>query len=81
MMQLTTLTFSLMGMASRLTDMPSRAVLVDTAVEQGKSLVELIRLHIFREDNVVFALAHKYLTPEEFADMEHQMKKYFSLTL
>ncbi len=80
-MQLTTLSFSLMGMASRLTDIPSRAVLIDTAVEQGKSLVELIRLHIFREDNVVFALAQKHLTDVEFTEMENQMKKYFSITL
>ncbi len=80
-MQLTTLAFSLMGMASRLTDLSSRAVLVDTAVEQGKSLVELIRLHIFREDNVVFALAHKHITDGEFKEMENQMKKYFSISL
>jgi hemerythrin-like domain-containing protein len=80
-MQLTTLSFSLMGMASRLTDIPSRAVLVDTAVEQGKSLVELIRLHIFREDNVVFSLAMKYLSADEFSEMENQLNKYFSLKL
>lgn len=81
MMQLTTLSFSLMGMASRLTDMPSRAVLVDTAVEQGKSLVELIRLHLFREDNVVFPLAQKHLSTEEFIDMENRLGKYFSIII
>ena len=80
-MQLTTLSFSLMGIASRLTDPASRAVLVDMAVEQGNSLVELIRLHIFREDNVVFALAHKYLTAVEFKEMEEKLKKYFSIIL
>ncbi|HEY9168046.1 MAG TPA: hemerythrin domain-containing protein [Lutibacter sp.] len=81
MMQLTTLAFSLMGMASRLTDATSRAVLTDTAIEQGKSLVELIRLHIFRAENVVFALAHKYISEVEFKEMEGQMKKYFSIAL
>ena len=80
-MQLVTLTFSLMGLSSRLTDLSSRAVLIDTAIEQGNSLIELLRLHIFREDNVVFALAHKYLTKEEFQVMENQLKKYFSLGL
>lgn len=81
MMQLTSLAFSFMGMASRLTDATSRAVLIDTAVEQGKSLVELIRLHIFREDNIVFALAHKHITANEFKKMDEQIKKYFSISL
>lgn len=77
-MQLATLIFSLMGASSRLTDPASRAVLIDMAVEQGNSLIELLRLHIFREDNVVFALAHKHLTTDEFKEMEGKMKKYFS---
>ena len=81
MMQLVTLTFSLMGVSSRLTDPVSRAVLVDIAIEQGKALVELLRLHIFREDNMVFALAHKYLTAGDFAEMVKKMEKYFSVRL
>ena len=80
-MQLVTLTFTLLGLSSRITDTSSRAVLIDTAIEQGNSLIELLRLHIFREDNVVFALANKYLTHEEFLEMEMKLKKYFSETL
>ena len=80
-MQLVTLTFSLMGISSRLTDPASRAVLVDMAVEQGKNLVELLRLHIFREDNVVFPLAHKYLRDEDLAEMGKKMQRYFSVQL
>jgi hemerythrin-like domain-containing protein len=80
-MQLATLAFTLLGIASRLTDPTSRAVLSDMAVGQGNSLVELLRLHIFREDNVVFGLAHKYLSKEEFTEMELKMKKYFSIIL
>lgn len=80
-MELATLTFSLMGIASRLTDPVSNAVLMDTAIEQGLSLVELLRLHIFREDNVVFPLAHKYLTSADFTVISKQMKKYFSIQL
>src|SRR5574338_119967 len=81
MMELATLTFSLMGISSRLTDPVSHALLIDTAIEQGLSLVELLRLHIFREDNVVFPLAHKYLTPEDFDEITKKMKKYFSIKL
>ena len=81
MMELGTLTFSLMGIASRITDPVSYALLVDTAIEQGLSLVELLRLHIFREDNVVFPLAHKYLTAEDYSKITRQMKRYFSIEL
>lgn len=80
-MELGTLTFSLMGISSRLTDPVSIALLMDTAVEQGLSLVELLRLHIFREDNVVFPLAHKYLTANDYAAITNKMKRYFSVLL
>ncbi len=80
-MELSTLVFSLMGITSRITDPVSRAVLMDTAVEQGLSLVELLRLHIFREDNVVFPLAHKYLTEGDYEMISNKMKKYFSIEL
>ena len=80
-MELSTLVFSLMGITSRITDPVSRAVLMDTAVEQGLSLVELLRLHIFREDNVVFPLAHKYLTEGDYEKISNKMKKYFSIEL
>lgn len=80
-MQLATLSFSLMGISSRLTDAASRAVLIDMAVEQGNSLIELLRLHIFREDNVVFAMAYKYFSAEEFKHMGELLKKYFSISL
>lgn len=80
-MQLAALCFSLMGIASRLTDLASRAIIVDIAVEQGSSLVEMLRLHLFREDNVVFALAQKHLTEEETEKLGTQLKRYFSITL
>lgn len=81
MMELATLTFSLMGITSRIADPVSNALLLDAAIEQGLSLAELLRLHIFREDNVVFPLAHKYLTAGDYEKIGHQMKKYFSIEL
>lgn len=73
MMQSASVTFNLMGLASRLPDPKSRAITIDAAVEQGKSLIELIRLHIFREDNILFPLADKYINAEEFAGMENKL--------
>lgn len=81
MMELATLVFSLMGICSRITDPVSRAILMDTAVEQGLSLVELLRLHVFREENVLFPLAHKYLTEGDYDKIAQRMKKYFSIDL
>lgn len=81
MMELGTLTFSLMGITSRIVDPVSNALLLDTCIEQGLSLVELLRLHIFREDNVVFPLAHKYLTKGDYEEITKRMKKYFSIDL
>ena len=77
-MQLTTLAFSLMGISSRLTDLPSRALLIDTSIEQSNLLIELLRLHIFREENVVFPLAVKHLNENDFQMMNEHLFKYFS---
>ncbi|NUM31196.1 MAG: hemerythrin domain-containing protein [Bacteroidetes bacterium] len=77
-MQLTTLAFSLMGISSRLTDISSRALLIDTSIEQSNLLIELLRLHIFREENVVFPLAVKHLNEKDFNLMNIKMFKYFS---
>jgi len=49
----------------RLKDNEAKAVVFDIAYNNGKELVETIRLHIFREDNTIFPLAQQLLTKEE----------------
>ncbi len=68
-LQLGAITFNLFALASRLPDAKSRTVVFDTALQQGMELAEVLRLHIFREDNVVFSLAHNLITPSEFDRM------------
>ena len=68
-LQLAAITFNLFALASRLPDAKSRTVVFDTALQQGMELAEVLRLHIFREDNVVFSLAHKLITASEFDRM------------
>lgn len=68
-LQLGALTFNLFGVASRLPDEKSRKMVFDAAVGQGIELAELLRLHIFREDHVVFSLAHQHITTAEFDRM------------
>ncbi len=69
-MQLAAVGLNFLGLAFRLPDERSRLIVLDAALEQGKNLVELLRLHIFREDNLVFALAHRLISGAEFDQMQ-----------
>lgn len=69
-MQLAAVVLNFLGLAFRLPDERSRLLVLDAALEQGKNLVELLRLHIFREDNIVFASAHRLITSAEFDRLE-----------
>lgn len=64
--QLAALTFNLLGLGTRLRDPESRAMTFDLAFNSGRELVELLRLHIFREDETLFPLSQKLLTEEDF---------------
>ncbi len=66
MIQLATLSFNLLGLAMRLKDKEDIAVTFDLAYNNGKELAELLRLHIYREDNTLFPMAQELLTEEEF---------------
>jgi len=67
--QLAAVILNFLGLAFRFPDEKTRLIVLDAALEQGKFLVELLRLHFFREDNVVFPLAHQLITPIEFEQM------------
>jgi len=69
-MQLAAVVLNFLGLAFRLPDERSRLIVLDAALEQGKNLVELLRLHIFREDNLVFSLAHRLISRVEFDEMQ-----------
>ncbi len=68
-LQLAAVTFNFFGLASRLPDPASAAVAMDAAVEQGKVLVDVLRLHIFRENTVVFPKAQECLSKETMDDL------------
>ncbi len=74
MSQMAAIIFNFFGLASRLPDQRSRMMVYDAAISQAKTFVELVRLHIFREDNVLFSLAQKHLTTEEFDALEAARK-------
>jgi hemerythrin-like domain-containing protein len=68
-LQLAAVVFNFFGLAMRLPDAASRAIVMDAALEQGKSLIEMLKLHIFREENVLFAQAQRLLGKEEMDAM------------
>lgn len=72
-MQLASLVFNLIGISSRLPDQASSLMVLDFAIEHGFALVESLKLHIFREDNIVFNLAHKHLREEDFEQIHQSM--------
>lgn len=69
-MQLAAVVVNFLGLVFRLPDERSAMIVLDAALEQGKNLVELLRLHVFREDNVVWALAHRLISGTEFDEMQ-----------
>ncbi len=74
--QLSALAFNMMSLAFRLPDRASSLMVLDLAIEQCKALHEALKLHIFREDHIVWTLAHKYLTPAELDDMLAKKKLF-----
>ena len=67
--QLAAVILNFLGLAFRFPDQNTRLIVLDAALEQAKFLVELLRLHVFREDQVVFPLAHQLITSAEFEQM------------
>lgn len=65
-MQLAAVVVNFLGLVFRLPHEKSAMMVLDAALEQGKNLVELLRLHVFREDNIVFPLAHRLIAAAEF---------------
>ncbi len=68
--QLVAVIFNFFALASRLQDNASRCLVLDAAIEQSNEFIELLRLHIFREDTIIFPLAHKYIAAAELDKLQ-----------
>ncbi len=73
--QLGALAFNFLGLSTRLADARSRFFVLDTAYDTSRELIELIKLHIFREDETLFPLAQKYLSKEELLAVYGEMER------
>lgn len=68
-MQLAAVVVNFLGLVFRLPDERSGMIVLDAAIEQCKTLLELLRLHVFREDNVIIPLAHRLISGTELDRM------------
>jgi len=73
--QLAAVVFNLFALFSRIPDEKSRIIILDTALTKAKELVELLKVHIYREDTIIFTYAHNNLSSEEFAYIESKSKE------
>lgn len=73
--QLGALAFNFLGLSTRLVDDRSRFFVLDTAYDTSRELIELIKLHIYREDETLFPLAQKYLSEEELMTIYEEMER------
>lgn len=67
--QLAAVILNFLGLAFRFSDEKTRLTILDAALEQSRFLVELLRLHVFREDNLIFPMAQRLVTAAEFDQM------------
>jgi len=59
--QMTAIVFNFFALFSRIPDEKSRIIILDAAIAESKALVELLKVHIYREENIVFIYAHNNL--------------------
>lgn len=55
-------------------DPSSQTILLGNFLRRSHTLLEMMRLHIFREDDIVFSLAQKHLTPGQLEEMLESSK-------
>ena len=74
-LQLSSVTFTLFALFSRIHDERSRIIILDVALTQAKELIELLRVHIYREDTIIFNYAQTKLSVEFMDEMLTKLKK------
>jgi hemerythrin-like domain-containing protein len=73
--QLVGITFNMFALFARIPDERSRLLILDVAINQSKELIELLRVHTYREDNIIFSYANRHLTTQELDDIAKEDKK------
>jgi len=64
--QAVAVTFNFLGLSSLISNTNSRIIIYEKIFEQGIAIVESMKLHIFREENILFPLAMKLFNEKDF---------------
>lgn len=67
--QLAAVILNFLQVVTRLSDEGSAQIILEAALSETTQLVELLRLHMFREDNIVFASAQRLFTTDELDEL------------
>ncbi len=67
--QFAAVSLNLIRLGSVLPDERSAAMTISAGLREAEKLVELLRLHVFREDNIVFAAAHRLISAAELDEI------------
>ncbi len=63
--QAAAIVFNFLGLGSRLPDQQSRNITYQAAFDQGIAIIETMKLHIFREENILFPQTMQLFTPAD----------------
>ena len=72
--QMASVAFNMFALFSRISDEKSRYIILDVALNQAKELLELLKVHIYREDTIIFPYAHKNFSNEELTQIQTKTK-------
>ncbi len=64
--QAAAIVFNFLGLGSRLPDRKSQQITFEAAFQQGMAIIETMKLHIFREENVLFPQSMKLFSSDDF---------------
>ena len=73
-LQMAAVTFNMFALFSRIPDERSRFIILDVALNQAKELLELLKVHIYREDSIIFTYAQRNFTDEELTEIQQKTK-------
>lgn len=72
--QLAAVAFNMFALFSRIPDERSRYMILDIALNQAKELLELLKVHIYREDTIIFTYAQRNFSDEELTEIQQKTK-------
>ena len=72
--QMASVSFNMFALFSRIPDEKSRFIILDVALNQAKELLELLKVHIFREDTIIFPYAQKNFSDDELTKIQQKTK-------